>query len=133
MKSFTKLFVFLALSVAASFSMATTLLLATSMAASETPHRTENEAANTMGIITPDMATTVVVFDYFTRFPGTGDFAICSDGTDSSQCGPKTYLTPEQFVAKFYPKAKYVGFRLLLAGSNGNDTYLHLYLKKKPQ
>lgn len=126
MKSFSKLFVSLALCVMASLSMAAT-------AASAPKSSTEAETANTMGIITPDVATSVVVFDYFTRFRDTGDFAICSDGSDQQICEPKTYLTPEKYVAKFYPKARYIGFRLLMSSTSGNDTYLYLYLKKKPQ
>lgn len=97
MKSFSKLFVSLALCAMASLSMAAT-------AASAPKSGTENETANTMGIITPDVATSVVVFDYFTRFRDTGDFAICSDGSDQQICEPKTYLTPEKYVAKFLPK-----------------------------
>jgi hypothetical protein len=73
------------------------------------------------------------VFDYFVRFRDTGEFGVCADGVDKSFCDAKAYLTPEQFVAKFYPKAKYVGFRLLMSSTSGNDTYLYIYMKKAPQ
>jgi len=108
----------------------------TALAAEPTAKGTNNAnaSAHAVGIITPDVASTVLVFDNYSRFDDTGEFALCVDGKDFSVCAPKKYLTPEQLVAKFYPKASYVGFRLIVSGSsNGDDTYLHLYLKNKPQ
>lgn len=103
--------------------------------AAEPPARAINNSnAHAVGIVTPDVASTVLVFDSYIRFAKTGEFALCADGHDYSECKSKEYLTPEQLVAKFYPQATYVGFRLIVSGSsNGDDTYLHLYLKKKPQ
>lgn len=104
------------------------------LTATEAPRSAaESEAANGMGIITPNVATSVLVFDDFTKFRDTGEFAICADGIDSAVCKAGKYLTPAQFVAKFYPKAKYVGFRLLMSSTSGSDTYLYIYLKKAPQ
>jgi hypothetical protein len=109
-------------------------LSSTAFAAEPAARTTDNANAHAVGIVTPDVASTVVVFDNYSRFPKTGEFALCADGQDSSECKSKQYLTPEQLVAKFYPQATYVGFRLIVSGSsNGDDTYLHLYLKKKPQ
>jgi len=108
----------------------------TAVAAAPTANSTNNAnaSAHAVGIITPDIANTVLVFDNYSRLEGTGEFALCADGHDYSKCASKKYLTPEQLVAKFYPRATYVGFQLIVSGSsNGDDTYLHLYLKNKPQ
>lgn len=134
MKSFTKfgrsLAICAALSLCISAQASTTTLL---MASDAPSSAAENEAANSMGIITPNVATSVLVFDDFTKFRDTGEFAICADGIDSAICKAGKYLTPAQFVAKFYPKAKYVGFRLLMSSTSGSDTYLYIYLKKAAQ
>jgi hypothetical protein len=108
-------------------------LASSAVAASHPSSNTNDDDAHAVGIITPNVATSAVVFDYFIRFRDTGEFAICSDGTDHPSCDTKKYLTPEQFVAKFYPKAKYVGFRLMMSSTSGSDTYLYIYLKKAPQ
>lgn len=94
---------------------------------------TDNTAANGVGIITPDIATSVIVADYFTQFKDTGEFALCSDGTvSSSVCESKKYLPPAQYVAKFYPKARYVGFKLLMSSQSASDTYLYIYISTMP-
>jgi hypothetical protein len=102
-------------------------------AASKTRSAPDNAEAN-LGIITPDVATSVIVADYFTVFSGSGEFALCSDGkVNSWDCVPKTYLTPAKFVAKFYPKAEYIGFKLLMNPQSASDTYLYLYIRTRPQ
>lgn len=117
--------------VIAAFALAS---LATFAAAASHPSRnTNDDDAHAVGIITPSIATSAVVFDYFVRFRDTGEFGICADGQDRVRCGVEKYITPEQFVAKFYPKARYVGFRLLMSSTSGGDTYLYIYMKKAPQ
>jgi hypothetical protein len=108
-------------------------LCSTAFAAKQPQSDTNDADAHAVGIITPNVATSVVAFDYYIRFRDTGEFGVCADGTDKSQCEVKQYLTLEQFVAKFYPKASYVGFRLLMSSTSGSDTYLYVYMKKKPQ
>ena len=94
---------------------------------------TDNAAANGVGIVTPDIATSVIVADYFSQFKDTGEFALCASGrVDTSHCEGNKYLTPAQYVAKFYPKARYVGFRLLMSSQSGSDTYLYIYISKMP-
>lgn len=108
----------------------------TAFAAPPSTNGTNNASsgAHALGIITPDIANAILVFDNYIRFNNTGEFGLCADGHDYSKCESKKYLTPEQLVAKFYPKAIYVGFRLVLSGSSdGDDTYLHIFLKNKPQ
>lgn len=102
-------------------------------AAAQTSSRTDNDDAHAVGIITPSVATSVVVFDNYVRFRDTGEFGVCEDGRDQERCENGKYLTLEQFTAKFYPKAKYVGFRLLMSSRSGSDTYLYVYIKKVPQ
>ncbi len=124
MKRITKLFVTLALCAVTSLSMA---------ASAPKSSVEQNEPAAALGIITPQVATSVIVFDYFTRFRETGEFGVCASGKDYVSCADNKYLTLEQFVAKFYPKSRYVGFRLLMSSTSGSDTYLYLYLQKLPQ
>lgn len=109
-------------------------MTAMSFAATSSPKgTTDNAAANVVGIITPDIATSVIVADYFTQFKDTGEFALCANGRfDTSVCEGNKYLTPAQYVAKFYPKARYVGFRLLMSSQGGSDTYLYMYIAKMP-
>lgn len=104
-----------------------------SFAAAAPKGTTDHSAASALGIITPDVATSTIVVDYFTTFKDTGEFAICSDGKlNTGVCESKKYLTPSQFVAKFYPKAQYVGYRLLMSSTNSSDTYLYIYMLVKP-
>lgn len=123
MKSFKNIIAAFVLASMASFASA----------ASHPSNNTNDDDAHAVGIITPNIATSAVVFDYFIRFRDTGEFGVCADGHDRPSCDEKKYLTPEQFVAKFYPKAKYVGFRLLMSSTSGGDTYLYIYMKKTPQ
>jgi len=108
-------------------------LASVAVAASQTSSKTDNDDAHAVGIITPSVATSVVVFDNYIRFRETGEFGVCEDGRDLARCDTEKYLTLEQFLAKFYPKAKYVGFRLLMSSRSGGDTYLYVYIKKAPQ
>jgi hypothetical protein len=123
MKRTTKLFAALALCA----------LTSLSFAAASNKNSADTERGAGMGIITPDVSTSVVVFDYFIHFRDTGEFGVCANGRDESRCVVNKYLTPEQYVAKFYPKSRYVGYRLFMSSANGSDTYLYLYLQKLPQ
>jgi hypothetical protein len=123
MKRLKSLVAAFALSALASFAVA----------ASHPSSNTNDDNAHAVGIITPSVATSAVVFDYYIRFRDTGEFGVCEDGRDMSQCESGKYLTLEQYLAKFYPKAKYVGFRLLMSSRSGSDTFLYVYMKKAPQ
>lgn len=119
MHRFTKFFASLALATLSSLSFA----------ASPSHGVTENDAAHAVGIITPSVASSAIVFDNHIRFKDTGEFAVCADGKDQAVCEGGQYLTLEQFITKHYPKARYVGFRLLMSSRSGGDTYLYVYLK----
>jgi len=119
MHRFTKYFACLAL----------TTLSSLSIAASPSNGVTENDAAHAVGIITPSVASSAIVFDNHIRFKDTGEFAVCADGKDKVRCEEGKYLTPEQFISQHYPKARYVGFRLLMSSRDGSDTYLYVYIK----